>query len=89
MTSYSNNVNVGTATGNYALATGTGTFLITPATATCSVSHYNVTFDGASHTASTAGCTVGAGASDDRFVSGLESPSHSPALHTRKAPSTC
>jgi hypothetical protein len=54
MTSYSNNVNVGTATGtatvaatgNYALATGTGTFLITPATLTVKAADKSMSYGG-------------------------------------------
>ena len=70
MTGYTNNVNVGTATGtvtlaatgNYGAATGSGTFKITPATASCSVSAYNVTYDGNAHMADQNGCTgIGGG----------------------------
>ena len=85
VTSYSNNVNVGTATGtatvaatgNYGAATGSNTFQITPATATCgSIAGYDVTYDGNSHTAGGACLGVDGKALDGLVLSGTN---HTPA----------
>jgi hypothetical protein len=63
--SYSNNVNAGTATasasypgdGNHQASSGSTTFTIAKATPACSVTGYNVTWDGQPHTATGGVCS--------------------------------